>query len=712
MSATDLEHLHAGMTQGIDEEIAEVKRQLARWGGDVPVGADRVTSQGKDLSRGIFTFHLSEARRVPEETPVMVRHGDSGKRSRGYVVSVAERGRRVRIAFDEPPDRVPESATLEFDPTELLVQLKARVTEAAADPERARLGISLLTGTDLPGPDPQASTTGLTHGAPEELNEGQRAAASLVCSAPASLVFGPPGTGKTSTAAATIAELSEGRQERVLVLAHTNGALDTLLAQVAQHLPSRVRDGTLVRLGEPGPRLSGHSIGEQEQARAARNAELSSEASRALLELEQLARDLSSAIVRASSDGSAKDFHFARFYQPSHTRSVNATLRELKDFFRRLQMELDTGKVSGVRQQRVERGRALIDEVERAREADTRDVVRRARIVGATLTKMTLSEEINDSRWDAVLVDEASMALLPHVFVAASLARSRIALFGDPVQLSPVVQAKSSHAHHWLARSAFETSGADDPAEDPPFRALLTDQHRMNPSIRAIVSDLFYAGRLRDAPAVRRRRGPDGPPLALVDTSQAQWSDEIQNSSRKNPGNAHLVTEIVRALVQDGESDIGIATPYRPQSRELFRHIRDAGLTPHAEIGTVHRFQGGERSTMIFDLTATPPLGDFLDERKTPDARRLVNVGISRAEQRLVVVGHARGVRQTFGESSFLTQLLIKAYYDGLYVRADEVLANPACLTVHDTSVTHPPSAPRTTSAVGSARRDGVIRLR
>ena len=67
-----------------------------------------------------------------------------------------------------------------------------------------------------------------------------------------SIIWGPPGTGKTKTIAKAIeAHLNAGR--RVLLVSHANNAVDEALEDVAKHLKATpfYQEGKLVRLGKP-----------------------------------------------------------------------------------------------------------------------------------------------------------------------------------------------------------------------------------------------------------------------------------------------------------------------------------------------------------------------------------------------------------------------------------------------------------------------------
>ena len=108
--------------------------------------------------------------------------------------------------------------------------------------------------------------------------------------------------------------------------------------------------------------------------------------------------------------------------------------------------------------------------------------------------------------------------------------------------------------------------------------------------------------------------------------------------------------------------DIGVITPFRGQLDALWRDLRLANvpLEQHAEgpvqdnldlfgaspgrgiaLGTVHRFQGGERSVILFSTTVTRAASlRFVDERVN-----LLNVAASRARDHLITLGHEPTLR-------------------------------------------------------------------
>ncbi|HKP57358.1 MAG TPA: AAA domain-containing protein [Polyangiales bacterium] len=143
-------------------------------------------------------------------------------------------------------------------------------------------------------------------------------------------------------------------------------------------------------------------------------------------------------------------------------------------------------------------------------------------------------------------------------------------------------------------------------------------------------------------------------PVSLVDVAGEQ---ERLAGSWHNAAELALTIELFLALCEHGiePSEIAVITPYRGQLEQLRRqfarlHIpvdhsvelsdfEDLPLGAAgrgAALGTVHRFQGGERSIVLFSsvVTRRPSLG-FLDEREN-----LLNVAISRARHRFIALGH------------------------------------------------------------------------
>ncbi|HLA82640.1 MAG TPA: AAA domain-containing protein, partial [Thermoleophilia bacterium] len=300
-------------------------------------------------------------------------------------------------------------------------------------------------------------------------------------------------------------------------------------------------------------------------------------------------------------------------------------------------------------------------------------VIRDAQLVGTTLTRAATDDVLTRRRFDTVIIDEASMAPLPLVYLAALLAEKRVILVGDFQQLPPIVQSPESSelAYKWLGRDIFCQAGIDTqdlPQDKHDWRTDLMEQHRMAPAIRQFASERFYGSKLRDSFDGDRlddkrwaERPPTGRAVSLVDTtSLGAWSQRSPGArpSKFNIYSALVATELAELLVQDvdkengtsGSRPVGIITPYRAQANLLKVLLEERGLEKLVHAGTVHSFQGTESEVIIFDYVEDEPYwkaGPLL----LGQGDRLMNVAVTRARHRLFVLGSYAHVRQQLKRS-------------------------------------------------------------
>ena len=162
--------------------------------------------------------------------------------------------------------------------------------------------------------------------------------------------------------------------------------------------------------------------------------------------------------------------------------------------------------------------------------------------------------------------------------------------------------------------------------------------------------------------------------LVLLDTTGLAPTVSRVDGSRENPAHVRAVTQLLEVLSREGATDVGVVTPYRVQTRSLWRSVRGslgraapAGL----EISTIHRFQGREKSVVVFDTVDAPPGQSwFMDERRNPDFPRLLNVALSRARDLLIIVGTLDGLTTTLPEDALLNRVLRRVAEQGLLVDA------------------------------------------
>jgi hypothetical protein len=109
-------------------------------------------------------------------------------------------------------------------------------------------------------------------------------------------------------------------------------------------------------------------------------------------------------------------------------------------------------------------------------EAIRHSAIADAGVVATTLTRVYLRNELHDRRFDTVILDEASLAPIPALWIAARLADANVVVVGDPKQPPPIKQSEHPLANRWLGRDIFDASrvrSAPDRGMQPsPFMQL------------------------------------------------------------------------------------------------------------------------------------------------------------------------------------------------------------------------------------------------
>lgn len=190
------------------------------------------------------------------------------------------------------------------------------------------------------------------------------------------------------------------------------------------------------------------------------------------------------------------------------------------------------------------------------------------------------------------------------------------------------------------------------------YELMLTKNRRSAASIVSYISESFYKNRLSSATVydVEKLRA-EGKfisgyelgfnPIAVPDVGYEQ---RREGSSRWSPSEVEATVELLREIESSGyKGSIGVIAPFKAHCTALIAQIRsvpelsallDAASSEEVvnkatlEIDTVHRFQGRECDTIIYNLCLDPLSGSAfaLDEH-------IINVALSRARHYLFVVG-------------------------------------------------------------------------
>jgi hypothetical protein len=331
--------------------------------------------------------------------------------------------------------------------------------------------------------------------------------------------------------------------------------------------------------------------------------------------------------------------------------------------------------------------RARLDALEK-------EVIADARVVAATLTKCYVGNQLDGQAFDAVIVDEISMALPPLLFVAGRRALRRIILVGDFKQLPPIVRSDSEITDERMRQDAFHLSGIARDLEPTNHSALVRihTQRRMLRPIADVARAISYGPKgLTDHADVLGRLQPawlsflPSNALVVVDTADLHaWCGRQAGSlSRFNLYSAQIAVELAAMAAvaipkpeQINLPPIGIVTPYAAQRRLLSRLIQALDLSAWVAVGTVHTFQGGEAELVIFDTVLDEPYwtARLCNPNQSKEVKRDLNVAVTRARSKFVLVGSSAWLNHHAKPTSGLGQLWHHLKDNGDLVSALEIV--------------------------------------
>ena len=435
-----------------------------------------------------------------------------------------------------------------------------------------------------------------------QLDDSQRAAVAFALSASdLAVVHGPPGTGKTTTVVEFIRQ-TVAREESVLACAPSNTATDHLLKKLA------AAGLKVVRLGHP-----------------ARVAE----------ELRHHALDL-------------------QVESHENTKIAKEMLQEADNLFRQADRFTRARPARNAKQDLRREAKRLLRDAKLLKKQASHQIIDGCDVVCATTALH--SDLLGDRMFDWAVVDEACQSTEPGTWVPL-LNAYRVLLAGDHCQLPPTVVSQTA-AQEGFAVSLLERAVSH---YGDHITRLLMRQYRMHETIMQFSSQQFYDGKVIADPSVAHHTLAEllaessesdlASPAKFIDTAGTGWDEEMEpdGESRRNPSEAQFVWAKAKQLLERGlpGKDLAIIAPYAGQVR-LLRSLGERHR--QVEIDTVDGFQGREKEVILISLVRSNTMGEigFLADR------RRMNVALTRARRKLIVVGNSA----TLGSHPFYSAML------------------------------------------------------
>jgi len=444
----------------------------------------------------------------------------------------------------------------------------------------------------------------------DSLNQSQQQAVVKSISTPNFyLIHGPFGTGKTRTLIELIQQ-EVRNHNKVLATAESNAAVDNMLERLIVNKKLNV-----TRLGHP-LRVSEENV-KYTLAYKVENHKKYNDIYMYNKKIEHLIQERSNYTKpvpkyrRGLNDSDI--IHYAK--KGTSSRGVNPKI--IKSMAEWLKIDTQITKVN--------------KKVKQLENNIISSIIEESDVILSTNSSAAL-ESISNVKFDVAVIDEASQTTIPNILIPIAKAH-RFILAGDHKQLPPTVLSnKAQKLSHTLFESLID--------KYPHKSQLLNIQYRMNKKLMEFPNNEFYESHLKtDSEIENIKLGDlidtnDDDIISFIDTSDMPNNQEKQLKDSKSIVNLcerDICIKLVEKYINQGinPKDIGIITPYSDQTN-IISDMTDV------EVKTVDGFQGREKEIIIISTVRSN------DEDKMgflSDLRRL-NVAITRAKRRLIIVGN------------------------------------------------------------------------
>eukprot|EP00899_Mesostigma_viride_P004610 jgi/Mesvir1/1414/Mv14413-RA.1 len=280
----------------------------------------------------------------------------------------------------------------------------------------------------------------------------------------------------------------------------------------------------------------------------------------------------------------------------------------------------------------------------------------------------------------------------PLIPSSASKRAGMLVLAGDPCQLGPVIRSNLAK-EQGLAKSLLERLMPDirsavwategtPAALSGPHMTMLVQNYRSHPAILDFPSRRFYDGRLLACAEKALREalcGWEGLPArgfpVVFHGVHGKCDREGSSPSWFNATEVSVLHNYVVSLlgahrggIRLVASDIGIVTPYRKQVEKIRKWFENLPHGRDIKVGSTEEFQGQERKVIIISTVRSNPdeiendvkfdLGFVANEKR-------FNVAITRAQALLIVIGNPHVLVRDDCWSAFLRYVLEHGGYTG-----------------------------------------------
>jgi hypothetical protein len=569
----------------------------------------------KDSVSSVYLFTVVSEVFFQDGTPVRLELGNTSV----YGEILSAEGFEIELKIESYIGEEVKEAKMYSEPWQLLVELSNRLDEIKESETKRKRVKYLINGNSKPKHEQKVLEKGKELLYRSFLNQ-------------TTYIWGPPGTGKTYNLSRIVANHCM-KEKSVLVMAHSNAAVDVLMAEVTQFLEDKKKfeEGNLLRYGfSRDEAILSHSC------------------------------LLSNKLVERKHPELKKD-----------REMLEERRKQLKEKATKERVTRQEEKEISELNKELKKVKSTIKEFEK-------EYVRNAKVVGATLTKCAMDSILHSRQFDLVVVDEVSMAYVPQLALAASLGK-RIVVCGDFKQLPPIALSSHELVEKWLREDIFHHAGIVTALKgrgNHPNLYMLDKQRRMHPDISSFTNNYIYNSKVHDhKDAMKRYLISANHPYPnkatmLVDLAKmgAYALTDSSSHSRFNIMSGLISIHLALLSVKHKLESVGIITPYKAQARFITTCLKEilknkvVNSNKSIVASTVHRFQGSERDVIIFDVVDSYPQQRPSVLLTDKNSGRLVNVAVTRARGKFIQIMDSH-----FGKSRFSKQLAITNLTSHIY---------------------------------------------
>ncbi len=417
-----------------------------------------------------------------------------------------------------------------------------------------------------------------------------------------SVLWGPPGTGKTYTTGQQVAHVLADPSERILVVSTTNRATDAVALAIGRAAAQLNTD------------LSGDLFGE---------------------------------LIRRIGKGASLKKYEDENLSALLTGTETEYLAQIEELTTELARTEKTEDKANMRLAIMSIRRAMQDAAKRNfLDQNVQVIVSTAFKASTFLNFAEVKSELasDNAPFTTIFIDEAGLMSRVAIAALSLLASRRVVLVGDSKQLAPISRISrilEPAQGNWLGCSGL--SHLDQIHRSIDGVHVLQEQRRMHADLCQVVSHFQYDGFLKTASdiATGTSQLPDvlqGEPRAIWYVLDEDRDDLPAIRAERGAGNRSWIRtatpKILKKLFADptlrAASGLFIS-PFKAQAREIHTFFAQNDMSSWMA-STVHSQQGSEADIVLFDSVNAGSYCWSYD-----DWKRLVNVALSRARECVIV---------------------------------------------------------------------------